>query len=73
MWANAAALEFDPQPSEAAFSTDFFAVASDRKELVMSYPEHMWQVGTDVPVKVSDSIQNGSGDMRHFRPFFELR
>ena len=38
---NAAALDFDPKPSEAAFFGSFFAVASDRKELVTSYPVKM--------------------------------
>ena len=47
---NAAALEFDPKPSEAAFSTVFFTVASDRKLLVTSYP--MWLIRMSVRMYV---------------------
>ena len=47
---NAAALEFDPKPSEAAFLSDVISGAN------------VVQVGMDVPVKFGDSIPNVSRD-----------
>ena len=77
---SAGALEFDPKPSEAAFSTVFRCGFRPEVDSDVISGANVGQVGMGVPVKFGDSIPNGSRDiqqrsrrMRHFRPLFELR
>ena len=67
---HAAPLEFNPKPSEAAFSLVFFR-CSFRPEVVSDVMSgaNVGHVGMDEPVKFGASSSNCS-HMRHFRPFF---
>ena len=61
---NATPLEFDPKPSEAAFSRVFRC--SFRPEVVSDVISgaNVGQVGMDVPVKLGDSSSTGSRDIQ---------
>ena len=75
---NAAPLEFDPKPSEAAISTAFFR-CNFRAEVVSDAMPgaNVMEVGVDVPVKFGDSSSNSSRDITQrsdiFDLFYELR